>query len=119
MGCSDRPLMRRDRAGRGRGGNGRGVAVGAETVAGDWAAAIGAPPAPAKDVLAAGGPGDLAVTRLRWSVPGQPEVVLHRIEGGGHTWPGGPAYLPERVIGPVARSLDATGLILGAFGARR
>jgi hypothetical protein len=28
-------------------------------------------------------------------------VVLYRIEGGGHGWPGGPLFLPARVIGPI------------------
>lgn len=42
-------------------------------------------------------------------------VVDYRIEGGGHTWPGGSQYLPRAVIGPVARGLDATGLLIEAF----
>jgi hypothetical protein len=32
--------------------------------------------------------------------------------GGGHGWPGGPQFLPARVIGPVPRHLDATGILL-------
>ena len=39
-------------------------------------------------------------------------VVLYRIEGGGHAWPGGPQFLPPRVIGPIPRHLDATGILL-------
>jgi poly(3-hydroxybutyrate) depolymerase len=35
--------------------------------------------------------------------------------GGGHTWPGGAQYLPHRLLGPVARDLDATGIILDTF----
>jgi polyhydroxybutyrate depolymerase len=52
------------------------------------------------------------VTRLTWSAPGCPPVVLYRIEGGGHGWPGGPQFLPARAIGPVPRQLDATGILL-------
>ena len=52
------------------------------------------------------------MTRLAWSAPGCAPVVLYRIEGGGHGWPGGPQFLPARVIGPVPRHLDATGLLL-------
>jgi hypothetical protein len=37
---------------------------------------------------------------------------MHRIVGGGHTWPGGPQYAPARLVGPVARHLDATGILL-------
>jgi polyhydroxybutyrate depolymerase len=39
-------------------------------------------------------------------------VVLYRIEGGGHGWPGGPQYLQARIIGPIPRHLDATGILL-------
>ena len=87
-------------------------AVPVETVARDWAAANGAVGEPASEPLAQV-PGDPPVTRLTWFAPGGPPVVLYRIEGGGHGWPGGPQYLPARVIGPVPRRLDATGLLLG------
>ena len=35
------------------------------------------------------------------------DVVLHTVEGGGHTWPGGEP-LPEWLAGPTSRSIDAT-----------
>jgi polyhydroxybutyrate depolymerase len=35
-------------------------------------------------------------------------VVALSIEGGGHTWPGGPQYLPVRVVGRVCRDFDAS-----------
>jgi polyhydroxybutyrate depolymerase len=56
--------------------------------------------------------GDPPVTRLTWSAPGGPPVVLYRIEGGGHGWPGGPQFLPARAIGAIPRQLDATGILL-------
>jgi polyhydroxybutyrate depolymerase len=40
-------------------------------------------------------------------------VVLYTIEGGGHTWPGGPAA--GRLVGRVSREVDATTLIWGFF----
>lgn len=40
-----------------------------------------------------------------------------RIEGGGHTWPSGWQYLPERRIGRVARDFDANALIWQFFKA--
>jgi len=46
--------------------------------------------------------------RLRACSP----VVLYRIEGGGHGWPGDPQYLPARVIGRISRRLDATKILL-------
>ena len=50
--------------------------------------------------------------------PGQPcpPVVVYRLEGGGHGWPGGPRYLPARVVGLIPRHLDATGILLNNPG---
>lgn len=39
------------------------------------------------------------------------EVTLVRVQGGGHTWPGGPQYLPVGLIGPVSKDADATKLV--------
>lgn len=36
------------------------------------------------------------------------EVVLYRVEGGGHTWPGGEQYAPEFLIGKTCRAFSAT-----------
>ena len=41
-------------------------------------------------------------------------VGLLRIEGGGHTWPGGRQYLPQGTIGPTS-AVDATTLIWRFF----
>jgi polyhydroxybutyrate depolymerase len=82
-----------------------------ETVARDWAAGNGVGGEPAPEPLAQP-PGDPPVTRLTWSAPGCPPVTLYRVEGGGHGWPGGPQYLPARVIGPISRHLDATSILL-------
>jgi polyhydroxybutyrate depolymerase len=82
-----------------------------EDVARDWAAGNGITGDPAEEHL----PGvswDPPVTRLTWSAPGRPPVVLYRIEGGGHGWPGGPQFLPARAIGRIPRNLDATGILL-------
>ena len=43
------------------------------------------------------------------------EVVLYAIEGGGHTWPGGSQYLPERIIGRTCMDFDASEAILNFF----
>jgi len=83
----------------------------AETVARDWAAGNGITGEPTVEHLP-DAPGDPPVTRLTWSAPGCPPVVLYRIEGGGHGWPGGPQFLPARVIGPIPRHLDASGILL-------
>ena len=43
------------------------------------------------------------------------EVVVYTIEGGGHTWPGGPQYLPVFLVGKASHNLDATETIWGFF----
>jgi polyhydroxybutyrate depolymerase len=43
------------------------------------------------------------------------EVLLYTLVGGGHTWPGGPQYLPRRYIGPVCRDLSASFAIWDFF----
>jgi poly(3-hydroxybutyrate) depolymerase len=82
-----------------------------QTVARDWAAGNGIAGEPASEPLAQAA-GDPPVTRLTWSAPGCPPVTLYRIDRGGHGWPGGPQYLPARVIGPIPRHLDATDVLL-------
>jgi polyhydroxybutyrate depolymerase len=42
-------------------------------------------------------------------------VILYRIDGGGHTWPGGYQYLPRKVIGETNRSWDASQAIWDFF----
>jgi polyhydroxybutyrate depolymerase len=42
-------------------------------------------------------------------------VVLYTIEGGGHTWPGGPGV--GLIVGRVSRELDATQVIWSFFAA--
>jgi polyhydroxybutyrate depolymerase len=43
------------------------------------------------------------------------EVVLFRIEGGGHTWPGGLQYAPKKLVGVVCRDIDANAVIWDFF----
>ncbi len=42
-------------------------------------------------------------------------MVLYAVEGGGHTWPGGLHYLPERFIGKTSRDFDAGEMIREFF----
>ncbi len=46
---------------------------------------------------------------------GGAEVVLYVVEGGGHTWPGGLQYLPERTIGKTSREFNASEVIWQFF----
>ena len=91
-------------------GVGRDV-VAAESLAGDWAIANGCPPLPEVELMTAQ-PGDPKVHRLTWAAAGHLPVILYRIVGGGHGWPGGPQYMPASLVGKVSRHLDATGILL-------
>jgi polyhydroxybutyrate depolymerase len=46
---------------------------------------------------------------------GGAEVVVYTVEGGGHTWPGGKAYLPESVIGKTSGNMDASEVLWEFF----
>lgn len=43
------------------------------------------------------------------------EIVLYTVEGGGHTWPGGPQYADERVIGLASQQMHASEVIWEHF----
>lgn len=43
------------------------------------------------------------------------EVVLYKIQGGGHTWPLGQQYLPKAIVGPVCRDFDGNAVIWDFF----
>ena len=46
------------------------------------------------------------------------DVVLYRVQGGGHTWPGGEP-MPEWFVGPTSNSVDATGRMWAFFREHR
>lgn len=56
------------------------------------------------------------VVRTRW-YDGSREVQWLRVEGGGHTWPGGIGYLPQALIGRTCTDVDASELIWVFFKA--
>ncbi|HOJ30856.1 MAG TPA: PHB depolymerase family esterase [bacterium] len=43
------------------------------------------------------------------------QVVLYKIIGGGHTWPGGVQHLPEKIIGKTNRDIKAEHVIWDFF----
>jgi len=43
------------------------------------------------------------------------DVSLLRINGGGHTWPGGSVLLPEWIVGKVSREFNANKVMLEFF----
>lgn len=55
---------------------------------------------------------------IRYSYTGginNSEVVLIKIEGGGHTWPGRSQYLPKFIVGTVCKDFDANDVIWEFF----
>jgi polyhydroxybutyrate depolymerase len=85
-----------------------GRVLGAEETARLWAEADGCRAEASKDAPTAAAEGCRSL-RTRWSGGRDgAEVVLDTIEGGGHTWPGGPQYLPRVVIGRACPQPDAT-----------
>ncbi len=81
----------------------------ATTVSG-WVARDGCPATPAITELPDTDPGDGTTTRSEAYAPcdAGSAVELLRIEGGGHTWPGGSQYLSEANVGRVSRDFSAS-----------
>jgi polyhydroxybutyrate depolymerase len=100
--------------GRGRGDRTRGRCLAAEQLAAEWAQTDGCEPMPTVEAVPVP-PGELTVTRLTWHDAAGPKVVLHRIEGGGHTWPGVTTARPA-AQGRATSSFDATARLLDFFG---
>jgi poly(3-hydroxybutyrate) depolymerase len=104
---------------------GEDVVAGADDIAAEWAAGNGiGPGTPPQVEELPGDRADLPVTRTAWTAPGCRPVTLYRINGGGHGWPSASQPAPARAFGPaftetaagggpIARGLDATGLLLG------
>ena len=46
------------------------------------------------------------------------DVVFYTIEGGGHTWPGGPPF-PEWLLGKTTQNIDATREMWAFFSQHR
>lgn len=80
-----------------------------EVIVADWAAVNGCAGEPTVEQLP-GVAGDPEVERLTWQ--GSPPVVLNKIIGGGHGWPGGVHNPPALLFGRVPKRLDATGMLL-------
>jgi len=79
----------------------------------DWVTADGCPAEPHREPIPCADEG-LAIERLVWG-PGRAgsEVILYRIDGGGHTWPG---REPDSFfLGRSALGLDANSLIWEFF----
>lgn len=99
-----------------------GPVIATEEAVARWREINGCDPAapPAERVIDAD-PDDGITTRvLVWSRGCEAAPVeLVRVEGGGHTWPGGAQYLPRRMIGAASRDLDAAEQLWSRWSALR
>lgn len=86
--------------------------IGARQSIESWAERNACDPDPTTETLPDSSVDGTETTRLRWT--GCTGAVEHlRVEGGGHTWPGGFAY--SDLAGPVSQDFDADDLILEFF----
>jgi len=78
----------------------------------EWARHNGLDPLPVTTPVPCADEG-ITIERVAWGGPGEAEVVLYRIDGGGHTWPG---MTPDSFyLGTATRSFEANPLILDFF----
>ena len=79
------------------------------TWARDWSRRNQCDPRPADSGVAAD------VTRMAYAhCADDAAVILYTIRGGGHTWPGG-SGMPQWLLGPTSRSIDATSVMWTFF----
>jgi polyhydroxybutyrate depolymerase len=98
-------------------GTKRGTIIGTESAVKMWGERDGTLQKAVEEALPDADPADgCRVTKFSYAQGvDATEVVLYRIEGGGHTWPGGRQYLPVRLIGRLCRDVNATAVIWQFF----
>ena len=82
-----------------------------------WVSKVGCPAVPEIERLPHLNPNDSTSTiaeRYTGCRDGS-EVVLYKVNGGGHTWPGGLQYMSEKLIGQTSRDFSATETIWQFF----
>ncbi len=97
-------------------GKDRGRVLSAADTVRFWVRANGCAAAPVDEEVPDRDPGDgcRVVRHVYGGCTRGAEVILYEMKGGGHTWPGGPQYLPASIVGRTCRDIDAT-LIIGEF----
>ena len=90
------------------------TAIGAEATAAFWARINGCGGTTSENLPDLVNDGT-SVTLIRYNCSG-PDVLLYRINGGGHTVPGMAAgRRVERMLGPATQDIDAAGLAVAFF----
>jgi polyhydroxybutyrate depolymerase len=90
----------------------RGSAISIPTVR-----AGGCPRVPAADTLPDTGDGTVVHRFTSTPCAAGTAVVFYQVDDGGHTWPGGPQYLPKAIIGSTTHAFAASDVIGGFFAA--
>ncbi|MGA2512103.1 MAG: PHB depolymerase family esterase [Candidatus Limnocylindrales bacterium] len=94
--------------------HGFGPAVGVDDWARFWVAANGA----IRDAAVSAIPPDTTIRT--WRRPSaSSDVVFYRIDGGGHTWPGGRWWMPAFLFGRTSVTFDATRVIWDFLASHR
>ena len=94
----------------------RGAAISLAQASEFWRKWDGTSPQPVMETLPEPADNGTGVRREVYSGGKQgTEVVVYVIEGGGHTWPGGPQYLPAFLVGKASHNLDGTQVIWDFF----
>jgi len=100
---------------RGRGGTSD--IVSAPAMVDRWRTADGCQGAPASETLPGTGDGTVVHRFASTSCAAGTAVVFYQVDDGGHTWPGGPQYLPKAIIGPTTHAFGASDAIGQFFAA--
>ena len=95
----------------------RGEVIAVEKSVGDWVEFNGCTGPPVEKVFPDKNKKDrcTAVMKTYSSCSHSTEVVFIKIDGGGHTWPGGRQYAPRFLIGRVCRDFKAEEVIWDFF----
>lgn len=98
-------------------GHNRGTMLSLKETALTWAAYNGCGKDPAKTYLPDADPkdGTRIFSETYSGTQAGSIVVAYTVEGGGHGWPGGMQYLPERAIGKTSHDINASEVIWQFF----
>jgi polyhydroxybutyrate depolymerase len=100
---------------RGRGGTSD--IVSAPAMVERWRSADGCQGTPAAETLPSTGDGTVVHRSASTPCAAGTAVVFYQVDDGGHTWPGGPQYLPKAIIGPTTHAFAASEAIRQFFAA--
>ena len=95
----------------------RGKVISVEDTVKFWVTQDGCPVAPQMEQLPHVNPSDTTSTTVEryTGCRDGTEVILYKVNGGGHTWPGGLQYLSENFIGKTSRDFSSTETIWQFF----